>query len=77
MPKIKCKCDHVIPLGEIPSPHQLMIISDVEYDQFQGSVDAEEIYMAMDIVVKCPNCQRLHVFWDGFSNLPEVYKLEE
>ncbi len=54
-----------------------MIISDVKYDRFAEQVNADEVYMAMDIVVKCPNCQRLHVFWDGFNSPQTIYKLEE
>ena len=41
MPKINCKCNNVIWLGEIPSPNQWMIISDIEYDQFEDKVDTE------------------------------------
>jgi len=77
MPKIRCKCDYVIGLGEIPSPAQFNIISDVDYDQFHGQVDAEEIYMAMQILVKCPNCDRLHIFWNGFDKAQTIYKLED
>ena len=44
MPKIKCVCGNIIGLGEIPSPNQYLMISDVLFDKFQGYVDAEEIY---------------------------------
>ena len=77
MPKIRCKCNHVIGLGQRPSPYGFMIISDVEYDQFEGQVDAEDIYAAMKIVVKCPNCCRLHIFWNGFDSPQEIYELED
>ena len=77
MPKIRCKCNFVIGLGQIPSPDQFMIISDVEYDHFEGQVDSEEIYSAMKVVAKCPNCGRIHIFWNGFDNPQTIYKLEE
>ena len=77
MPKIKCKCENVISLSEIPSPHQLMIISDEEYDQFFDKIDAELLYSKMDIVVKCNVCERLHVFWNGFDKAQSIYKKEE
>jgi hypothetical protein len=32
MPKIKCICGNILGLGEIPSPNQWLVISDVEYD---------------------------------------------
>lgn len=73
MAKIKCICNNQIWLGEIPSPHQYMIISDSEYDKFHGQIDSEELYMAMKIVVKCDNCGRLHFFWDGFNKPPIIY----
>lgn len=76
MPKIKCKCGEVIGLGEIPSPNQSLIISDVEFDNFQGMVDAEEIYRKMKIVVHCKKCKRLYVFWNGFDSEPDVYVKE-
>ncbi len=76
MPKIKCKCDHVIGLGEIPSPDQWMMISDVEYDAFQNPMDPEVLYSKMNIVVKCKVCQRLHVFWDGFDKPQVIYQKE-
>jgi len=77
MPKLRCNCDFIIPLGEIPSPNQYLIISDMEYDKFEGQVDAEAVYNVMKLVVKCPNCSRLHIFWNGFENPQSVYQLEE
>jgi len=77
MPKLKCTCDHIIGLGQIPSPHQYLIISDVEYDRFEGQVDAEVVYGAMKIIVKCSNCERLHIFWNGFNNPPMIYTPNE
>lgn len=76
MPKIRCKCDNIIPLGEIPSPHQWLIISDVQYDEFQGLVDSEDLFLKMEIVVKCNVCERLHVFWDGFDKPQTIYMKE-
>lgn len=76
MPKIRCKCDNVIWLGEIPSPHQWLIISDVEYDKFEGQIDPEILYSKMEIVVKCNVCERLHVFWDGFDKPQAIYVKE-
>ena len=77
MPKVQCKCNFVINASQIPSPYQYLIISDKEFDQFEGQVDAEEIYSLMKIVLKCPNCGRLHVFWNGFDKPQQIYKLEE
>ena len=51
MPKVRCPCDHVIWLGEIPCPHEWLIISDTRYSSFYKAddpvkVDIEELYKA-------------------------------
>lgn len=76
MPKIRCKCDNIIWLGEIPSPHQWLIISDVEYDKFEDPINPEILYSKMEIVVRCNVCERLHVFWDGFDKPQTIYMKE-
>lgn len=76
MPKIKCKCGEIIDLSGIPSPNQHLIISDIEFDDFEGAVDSEFIYSKMKIVVSCPRCKRLHIYYDGFDNAPLIYKLD-
>ncbi|TJZ61995.1 hypothetical protein FAZ15_05640 [Sphingobacterium olei] len=77
MPKIRCVCEYVIGLGEIPSPNQYLMISDVSFEKyFDVEIKAEELYREMAIVVHCPNCSRLHVFYDGFDKEPVVYKID-
>ncbi|QQT26617.1 MULTISPECIES: hypothetical protein [Sphingobacterium] len=76
MPKIRCVCDYIINLSEIPSPNQYLIISDVEMDTYVGQVDVEQLYMAMKIVARCSNCGRLHVFYDGFDEDPVIYRVD-
>lgn len=77
MPKIKCICGEIIGLGEIPSPNQKLIISDVDYDKYsEGSIDAEKLYQAMTLVVVCPVCNRLYLYDNGFENEPIIYKIE-
>lgn len=77
MPKIRCTCDQVIWLGEIPSPYQLMMITDTELDQLwpadSDNMRAEEFYKISKIVVQCPACKRLHVFWNGFDKPQVIY----
>jgi len=80
MPKIRCDCDHIIHLGEIPSPNQWMIISDKDYDELRetassdtNQIDAELVYSKMQIVIKCDECERLHVFWEGYDKPKTVY----
>ena len=76
MPKILCKCNYVIDLGGIPSRNQFLIISDVDFDKFQKQVDPEDVYSEMQVVAKCPNCGRLHIFWDGFNSPQSIYRLD-
>jgi len=75
MPKILCECGEVVPLHEIPCQYQWNLISDEEFERFHGMVDASEIYSAMRIVIKCPRCSRLWVYWDGFDKMPDEYVL--
>ncbi|OXB25330.1 hypothetical protein B0A80_01475 [Flavobacterium tructae] len=75
MPKIKCVCGNIIGLGEIPSPNQYLMISDVLFDKFQGYVDAEEIYKEMKLVVHCKECQRLHIYCNGFDKDAIIYQI--
>lgn len=74
MPKVLCKCGHWINLSDIPSPNQMLIISDIEYDKFQGLVDPEKIFMAMHIVAVCSVCGRLYIYYNGFDKPPTIYK---
>ncbi|GAB3939874.1 hypothetical protein GCM10028805_00800 [Spirosoma harenae] len=74
MPKFSCKCSHIIPIGEIPTPDQWNMISDIEYDSFAGSIDSEQLYSKMKVVLKCPVCGRLYVFWNGWQADPTCYE---
>jgi len=67
MPKILCQCGQILSYGDIPSPIEWRLISDVKFEQFVGAVDADEVYRATDTVLRCPQCDRLWVFWDGAS----------
>lgn len=75
MPNKLCNaCGYDFKLGSIPGCDQWLIISDEAYDQFSGNVDAEEIYRAMQIMLRCPHCGYLWVFWEGFDKPASGYK---
>lgn len=76
MPSMLCKCGHKLSFGEVPNPIELLVISDVEFDSFQGKVDVEDIYKKMKSVLHCPGCGRLWFFRDGFDSAPISYSLE-
>lgn len=77
MPKYICKCGNPINLSDIPSPNQLMMIEDVDYDKFFEKIDAEQLYREMILAVRCNVCQRLYIFENGFDKEPILYKVEK
>ncbi|MGW7535516.1 hypothetical protein [Amycolatopsis sp. NPDC054798] len=74
MAKFRCVCDYVISTsGEIPNPLEWKVISDQKFDEFEGMVDAEAVYLAGTSMFRCPQCGCLWVFWNGFAEPPECY----
>ena len=73
MPKLQCICGDQVNLGDIPNKNEWLIVSDEDYDQFEGAVDAESLYVAMKSMIVCPSCSRLWVFWDGKDAEPRAY----
>ncbi len=76
MPAILCKCGNRLSLGEIPNPNEWLMISDIEYDEFQGEIDTEKLYMKFKPLIICPYCERLIYFWNGFNDSPIFYKVD-
>jgi hypothetical protein len=76
MPSINCKCGEKLGYGEIPNPIEWLIISDKAYDGFAGMIDSEALYKDMKNILKCSNCGRLWVFWNGFESEPSCYAPE-
>ena len=75
MPAIACKCGNRLNFGQIPNPIEWLIIADERFDGFSGDVDAEELYNEFRNLLKCPQCGRLWVYWDGFEHPPTCYDL--
>lgn len=73
MPKFLCKCGEMLRYSDIPCKIEYKFISDEDYDSYQGSVDTEKLYSEMKSIIKCPDCNRLWVFWNGFENEPTQY----
>ena len=75
--KWKCPCGETIQSsGPIPHPYQWMMTSDQDFEAFTGLVDAEHIYRNATVAFRCPQCDRLHVFWRGFEGDTTVYAPE-
>jgi len=77
MPKMECNCGELINLSGIPSIHQYLFISDTDFDQYQNTIEAEDLYAKMKICVKCSSCLRLHIYLEGFEKEPLIYTLEK
>ena len=76
MPSMNCECGHRIIYGDIPCHDEWLLISDVAYDRFAGTVDAEEVYNEIQHMLLCPKCGRLWVYWHGISKAPTAYVRE-
>lgn len=53
-----------------------MLTSDQDFDAFTGLVHAEDLYTNATVAFRCPQCDRLHVFWQGVEGDPTVYAPE-
>jgi len=78
MGKFNCKCGNILSTsGEIPNPIEWLLISDKDYDSFSDKIDAEDLYLKMKTILKCPNCGRLWIFWNGVQEEPSCYFQEK
>lgn len=75
MPSFTCKCGVRLDIGDIPNANEWLLISDIEYDKFQENLDAEALYKCFQHMLKCTQCQRLWIFWDGFHKNPQCYEI--
>lgn len=74
MAKLQCVCGEVISTsGDIPNQLEYKVISDHDFDQFHGRVDAEDLYQAFTSMFRCAQCGRLWVYWNGFAEPPTAY----
>lgn len=53
MAKFVCICGMVIRTSEdIPNENELKLLSDVDFDKYNGQVDVEELYLAATIAFR-------------------------
>ena len=82
MPKILCKCDHVLNLIVSPAPDGFRVVSEKMVDSLYGAQVAspDEIVskVALEgvLMFKCPACGRLIIFWDKTKNEPTFYVVD-
>ncbi|HEU0131102.1 MAG TPA: hypothetical protein VFQ85_08945 [Mycobacteriales bacterium] len=75
MAKFLCVCGQQIRTsGAIPNPDEWRVLSDVEFDEFIGMIDAEVIYRRTTIMYRCPHSGHLWFFWNGFDARPTIYE---
>jgi hypothetical protein len=74
MAKFRCVCGQPISTSDgIPNTLEWRLISDIDFEQITGLVDAESLYRRMRIMYRCPASDHLWVFWDGFDAPPKLY----
>ncbi len=77
MPKFICKCSKVINCSNIPNEHEYHLISDVKLDTYKEKISLFEFSLDTTIVLSCPSCSRLIVFWEGWDSKPQFFLLEK
>lgn len=74
MSRFRCTCGHVLTTsGEIPNAAEWLYISDVKFDSYSGSIDAEQLYAAFDHAFVCPKSGHVWMFHDGLEAEPTGY----
>jgi hypothetical protein len=72
--KFRCVCGETIRTsGDIPNRIEWHLLSDVDFDEFHGEVEAEEVYLATTLMYRCPASDHLWVYWDGINEEPTLY----
>jgi hypothetical protein len=72
---LQCVCENLIDLSPIPNPHEWIVLSDVDYCQWneEGS-KPQAIISKAKVMLECPDCGRLWFFRKGFAHPPEMYE---
>lgn len=74
MAKFRCVCgENITTSGAIPNPNEWLYISDVDFERYSGTVDAEALYQAFGSAFVCPRSGHIWIFKRGFDHDPEGY----
>jgi len=74
MARFECLCGYQIRTsGDIPNPLEWRLLSDEQFGQFLGEVEAEDVYRAGTIAYRCPQSDHLWIYWGGFDAEPVAY----
>jgi hypothetical protein len=61
--------------GSIPNPTEWLLISDVEFEKENDSIDHQQLYHKMTHMFKCNECSAIAIFWNGFGESPTWYNV--
>jgi hypothetical protein len=74
MSKFRCVCGHALSTsGEIPNPDEWLFMSDVEFEEVRGDVDAEVLYRRFGRAYVCPASGHIWVFERPDDASPKGY----
>jgi hypothetical protein len=73
MPSRTCKCGTQLRFGGFPNPLEWIIMSEEKFDKYPSETKISEILLDSDVFIKCPKCQRVWIYWQGFDNSPTCY----
>lgn len=74
MSKLFCTCGRLIRMsGEVPNPREWKLIPDDELHGRSPRLSVERIVMEAPALVRCPECDRLWVYWRGLDHPPTEY----
>lgn len=73
MPSYRCNCDKWISYTSIPADPSYHLVAEKDV-VVQDDIDTcNATWSESKQVLRCPYCDRLWVFWDGFHNAPTEY----
>ena len=73
MPSYLCKCNKRIDYTTIPAESSYHLLADEDVEIEEDIVTRNAAWSRAVQVLRCPNCDRLWVFWDGFHEAPTEY----
>ena len=79
MAKMTCKCGYLLSTTQVPNDIELRVYTDREWDEILDCdiIEPWKIPSPKYDVWKCPNCNRIYVFEEGYGAPIMTYILEE
>jgi hypothetical protein len=79
MARMDCKCGETLSNTMVPNDIQLRVYTDKEWDKIleQDTIESWKFPLPTYDVWRCPKCERIYVFKEGYGPPIKVYKLEE